>query len=129
MKKYLMTLAAVLCCALTITVFTSCGSDDEEVRDYTYSFGFSSIHYSHVSTSSNPSSDWSLEITSAYRQALGVTSDTFTFHGTESECNDRVSSCCKKAEETVQNIPGGGTATVVITNNTTGKIVYTYSIK
>ncbi|MDO4197197.1 MAG: hypothetical protein Q4D33_13745 [Prevotellaceae bacterium] len=30
MKKYLMTLAAVLCCALTISVFTSCGGDDDE---------------------------------------------------------------------------------------------------
>ena len=128
MTKYLMMFAAVLCCALTITVFTSCGSDDEEVRDYTYSFGFSSIHYSYVSTSSNPSSDWSLEITSAYRQALGVTSDTFTFHGTESECNERVSECCKKAEETVDNIKGAS-STVSVTNDTTGKTVYTYYVK
>ena len=29
MKKYLMTLAAVLCCAMTTTVFTACGDDDE----------------------------------------------------------------------------------------------------
>ena len=34
MKKFMMTLAAVLCCALTTVVFTSCGSDDD-VRDYT----------------------------------------------------------------------------------------------
>ena len=29
MKKTLMTLAAVLCCAMTMTVLTACGSDDE----------------------------------------------------------------------------------------------------
>lgn len=29
MKKYLMTLAAVLCCAMMTTVFTACGSDDD----------------------------------------------------------------------------------------------------
>ena len=29
MKKILMTLAAVLCCAMTTTVFTACGSDDD----------------------------------------------------------------------------------------------------
>lgn len=30
MKKYLMTLAAVLCCTMTTTVFTACGSDDSD---------------------------------------------------------------------------------------------------
>ena len=29
MKKILMTLAAVLCCWVTITVFTACGDDDD----------------------------------------------------------------------------------------------------
>ena len=126
MKKFMMTLAAILCCALTITVFTSCGSDDD-VRDYTYSIRFSGFYYN--AEGDFKFSDWMHEVAAAYENALGVTSDKFTFHGTESECNERVSECCKKAEETVQNIPGGGTATVVITNNTTGKIVYTYSIK
>jgi len=30
MKKIIMTLAAVLCCAMTMTVFTACGDDDDE---------------------------------------------------------------------------------------------------
>ena len=30
MKKIIMTLAAVLCCTMTATVFTACGSDDKE---------------------------------------------------------------------------------------------------
>ena len=30
MKKFMMTLAAVLCCTMTTFVFTSCGSDDKE---------------------------------------------------------------------------------------------------
>ena len=29
MKKFMMTLAAVLCCTMTATVFTACGSDDD----------------------------------------------------------------------------------------------------
>ena len=33
MKKILMTLAAVLCCAMTATVFTACGSDDDDDID------------------------------------------------------------------------------------------------
>ena len=36
MKKYLMTLAAVLCCAMMTTVFTACGSDDDEAVVYNY---------------------------------------------------------------------------------------------
>lgn len=36
MKKYLLTLAAVICCAMTTTVFTACSSDDgdSEFGDY-----------------------------------------------------------------------------------------------
>jgi hypothetical protein len=30
MKKMMMTFAAVLCCAMTMTVFTACGSDDDD---------------------------------------------------------------------------------------------------
>jgi hypothetical protein len=30
MKKYLFTLAAVLCCAMATTVFTACGDDDDD---------------------------------------------------------------------------------------------------
>jgi len=32
MKKILMTLAAVLCCAMTTIVFTACGSDDDDPK-------------------------------------------------------------------------------------------------
>ncbi|MBO4801345.1 MAG: hypothetical protein J5545_05705 [Bacteroidaceae bacterium] len=32
MKKFMMTLAAVLCCALTTSVFTACGSDDDDPK-------------------------------------------------------------------------------------------------
>ena len=34
MKKILMTLAAVLCCAMISTVFTSCNKDEESISDY-----------------------------------------------------------------------------------------------
>jgi hypothetical protein len=30
MKKYLMTLAAVLCCAMSSMMFTACGSDSDD---------------------------------------------------------------------------------------------------
>ena len=34
MKKIMMTLAAVLCCAMISTVFTACSNDDDSVSDY-----------------------------------------------------------------------------------------------
>ena len=33
MKKMMMTFAAVLCCAMTMTVFTACGSDDDDNKN------------------------------------------------------------------------------------------------
>ena len=33
MKKIIMTLAAVLCCAMTMTVFSACSSDDDNNKD------------------------------------------------------------------------------------------------
>ena len=36
MKKYLMTLAAVLCCGMMATMFTACSSDDDEAVVYNY---------------------------------------------------------------------------------------------
>ena len=33
MKKFVMTLAAVLCCAMTMTVFTACGGDDDDTPE------------------------------------------------------------------------------------------------
>ncbi len=55
MKKFLMTLAAVLCCGMMTTALTSCSSDDDEEvvynyditvanKDYDVAMTFSSIH-------------------------------------------------------------------------------------
>ena len=38
MKKYLMTLAAVLCCAMVSVVFTSCSKDDDNSDSDLYSY-------------------------------------------------------------------------------------------
>ena len=36
MKKIMMTLAAVVCCAMISTVFTSCSKDDSDSNDFYY---------------------------------------------------------------------------------------------
>ena len=136
MKKIIMTLAAVLCCALTTTVFTSCGSDDDDVKEYTYSIGFDNMYYSDSKFSNDLNSfsmtedleNWINSITDAYKSALGVTESVFKLKGKEGECDAKVFEACKKAEETVKNIKGGS-ATVVVTNSTTCKKVYTYDVQ
>ena len=45
MKKFMMTLAAVLCCAMTTVVFTSCDKEDEGMND-----GFAYYNYRAMST-------------------------------------------------------------------------------
>jgi len=45
MKKIMMTLAAVLCCAMTMTVFTACSSDDETSYSTTYHYRVHLISY------------------------------------------------------------------------------------
>lgn len=127
MKKILMTLAAVLCCAMTTVVFTSCGSDDD-VRDYNYSITLESPF---VSTSgSNTPENWLDDVWKTYANAIGVSSSNFTLHGTESECNDRVIEGCKKAEGNVKDVQDGTAyVTVVVINNTTNQKVYVQRIE
>ena len=135
MKKYFMTLAAVLCCAMIVTAFTSCNKDENDVRTYSYTITFDNYFYSsHESLDfDNPPSDggfssWMNSILGAYKNSLGVSSDTFTLNGTQSECDAKVYEACKKAEETVKNIKGGS-ATVAVTNTTAGKKVYSYTVQ
>lgn len=130
-----MTLAAVLCCLVVLTVFNSCNKDEDDVRTYSYTITYDIHYYSSHETLDfdNPSSDiglstWMNSILGAYKKSLGFSSDSFTLNGTQSECDAKVYEACKKAEETVKNIKGGS-ATVAVTNTTAGKKVYSYTVQ
>ena len=129
MKKILMTLAAALCCAMTTTVFTACSSDDDDdsTKTFSYTIYFEPGTYAWQSGSAD-FSQWMNSILSAYKTALGVSGETFSKTGKEADCNKAVQDGCKNAESTVATIKGGS-ATVMVKNNTTGKTVYTYQVR
>ena len=86
----MMTLAAVFCCAMTLTVaMTSCGKD--EVKDITespmYKMGFESMSGGYETLTEMNT------IKHAFMEALGVTDDIFTFNGGD----DKVKQACQQA--------------------------------
>jgi len=108
---------------------TSCSSDDDEVKVTTnnYSISFDGVSF-HSTSSEYTLEMWIGTITQAYKQALNASADNFTLTGNSEQCDLQVQTACKQAESALSAI-AGGTATVVVTNNTTGKTVYTYQVQ
>lgn len=117
MKKILFMLAAVFCCTLMATSLISCGDDDDTpAGPYNYSVGFSKI---------SGSSDETKQIYATYKEALGVESTSkFTANS-----DAVVVAGCKKAEEKLNQMSFKGSYTVQTTNETTLKVVHTWSNK
>ena len=101
-------------------VFESCSDDEEEVTTVMYSMGFDSMTTSDLSEMGT--------IETAYRQALGVNSSTFTLSGSVSECDSKVKSACKNAENTLKSMTLKGSYLFVVTNYTSQKEIYSYQI-
>ncbi|MCR5850800.1 MAG: hypothetical protein K6G92_08835 [Bacteroidaceae bacterium] len=128
MKKILMTIAAVLCCWVTMTVFTACSEDDEnEPKEYTYNISMNFGGYSWTDDGMNYN-EWQAAVMGAYMTAIGVTTETFTLQGTLAECDQKVLEACQEAEKKVATLRGG-TAIITVKNVTTSKTVYTYNIE
>ena len=123
-----MTLAAVLCCTMTTTVFTAC-SDDNENEPGVYTYNISMEIGAYVWTDDKMDvSQWYNAIIGAYMTEIGVKTETFTLQGTQAECDQKVLEACQKAEEKVATI-SGGTGTVTVRNETTSKTIYTYNVE
>ena len=101
-------------------VFASCSHDEDEVTSVMYSMGFESMNTSDLSEMGT--------IESVYQQALGVNDNTFTLSGSVSECDSKVKSACKNAENTLKSKTLKGTYLFVVTNYTSQKEVYSYKI-
>ena len=127
-KKFFLAAFVAMCAMAMTTVFTACGSDDDDsTKTFSYGIYIDNVTYS-WHDGEQTSTEWMAAITNAYKTALGVTSDPFTKTGKEAECDKQVYEACKKAESTVATIKGGS-ATVIVKNNTTGKTVYTYQVQ
>ena len=101
-------------------VFTSCSDDEDEVTTVMYSMGFDSLNTSDLGEMST--------IESVFQQALGVNSSNFTLSGSISECDGKVKSACKNAENTLKSKIFKGTYLFVVTNYTSQKEVYSCKI-
>ena len=117
MKKFLMTLAAVLCCAMATTVLTSCEKDNEDNDE----FGYHLTVEPQRPLTGIDAMNWRDYVLGIYRAELGTDSDGFTKHGTQEECDKEVLNACKRAESKVRP---GGTGMIVVQNVTAGKTVY-----
>ena len=127
MKKFLMTLAAVLCCAMTTTVFTACSDDENEPKTYTYRLAMVIGSYGWTGDGGG-STEWYKAVTGIYMDELGVTTELFTMYGTRAECDQKVLEACQRAEKKLDNLRRGY-ATITVRNETTNKSVYYYYIE
>ena len=131
MKKIVLAAVALICMTMSSIVLSACGNDkDSNVHSYTIYVEFKSAHWEEPydgSESGFKPSTWMNSILDAYKNALGVSSESFTLNGTQSECDTKVQEACKKAETTVATIKGGS-GTVTVRNTTVNKIVYTYQV-
>ena len=121
MKKVLLVIAVVLCCA----VFTGCNKDKDKTYNYEIGFEVRDIWWSGDDAAVN---EWAQSIEAAYETALGVNSKSFTKTGKEADCDQEVKDACKKAEPDVDNMNHLGDGVLAVKNLTTGKEVYTYSV-
>ena len=96
MKKIILTLAAVLCCAMAINVCTSCSNDDDASN--TYKMGFDVFSYANLgdkSTMAEETNTIEAAFVNAIQQNLGVTvkNSVFYYEGGV----DNVKAACEKA--------------------------------
>lgn len=116
MKKFLFMLAAVCCCTLMVATLSSCGDDDDDTPAGPYTYRISM-------TKAEGSMDVITEIFDVFEQALGVASTSSFTANSDAE----VVAGCKKAEATLNNMTISGSYTFVATNETTNKVIYTWS--
>ena len=90
MKKILMTLAAVLCCAMAASMFTAC--DVEVTGDFVYSIGVSDDTSSAAYGSYWASGAETTILAEVAKVAtkLDVGSNVYMISGRESDCNKRI---------------------------------------
>ena len=120
--RFLSTTLALLAVVCTfLAVFTSCGDDDDPVTEVTYSWGFSEM-----SSSSLDFMDDINKISSAFAAALGApaSASRVTKNGTPEVCDKEVREACRQASDKLKGESWQGHYTFVVTNVTTGEVVY-----
>jgi hypothetical protein len=116
MKKMMMTFAAVLCCVMTLAVFTACEKEKDEFR-YTITVLPAGTMTGQTAVT------WTNLVLKVYQDALGVGSKEFTKQGEQDKCDKEVFEACKNAEMNLGSL-GRGTGEVTVVNVTAKKRIY-----
>ena len=94
MKKFMMTLAAVLCCAMTTTVFTSCNSEEEHPVTYSYEVKMvNAIRY--FPNEAN-------QLQTAFNSAVGTNGTVYSYH--KSNQDSKMKSACDAVKKQCTDI-------------------------
>ena len=93
MKKILMTLAAVLCCAMT-TVFTSCSSEEEHPVTYRYEVKSVDVARYYL--------DEYQQLQAAFNSAVGTDGKVYTYH--KDNQDSKMRSACDKVKNQYTDI-------------------------
>lgn len=110
----MMTLAAVLCCVMTLAVFAACDKDEHR---YT-------ISVLHTGPSMGADAvNWTKAVLNLYQSELGVASIEFTKDGEQEQCDKEVLEACKRAEQRLGTV-GRGSGEITVTNITARKRIY-----
>ncbi len=113
MRKMMMTLAAVLCCIMTMAVFTACEKDHD-------GYDYRLIVEPKRPLTGLEAQSWRDYVLEIYENALGVNSEEFNKQGEQEQCDKEVLEACKRAEASLR----GGTGEIVVENTTARKTVY-----
>lgn len=123
-KRMSAKLAMLVAMCITLTAFTACSDDDDQVTEVIYSMGFSQMSSSNLDFIQEMNT-----IESAFKTALGVTDSQFSKTGTYEECDKTVREACEKAYATLKDKKWGGSYTFQVTNALTGKVVFETTFK
>ena len=114
-KKILFGLFALVCVLAVSVSFSSCSKDDDDETLLYYSLGFSQMDGNFTEMA---------VIDDAFKEALGVTTDTFTSYPGGDE---KIKSNCDKAASKLNKMAFVGTYTYVVSKYTSKGISTVYS--
>lgn len=124
MKKSLLTkILLALLMVVAGAAFTACSDDDDEPGLVVYNYGFDEFSSTDLAVLSEMQT-----IQNAFKAALGVSGSTFNMTGSVKDCDSKVIERCEKAARSLSDNEWSFSGTFNVTNQTTGKVIYTLKI-
>lgn len=118
----MLAMLALVC--LSLVSFTACSDDDEPVAEVTYSWEFEEVE-----ASTPDFMDDKNKIESTFKAALGASGSaaSVTKQGTSETCDREVLEACRQAFESLKDEVWQGRYVFVVTNVTTGTVIFIHT--